>query len=389
MLRDKDEQTHIYLLLLKISYFLFLTYSLLGHISYFKIPLKYATFVALGLLIVNFLLQYNHAHKKEFLMYVFLVVVALIHSYCCENYGFLKLMMFAGSVRKVDFKHIVKFDMQLRFFLIILLVLLCQIGIAPDITMTYDGVVRHSLGFTNPNALGIAVFILACDMFYVYKMRMNWWRVSFLSLLSLWLFWAARSRTAVYGILFLLIMAIVYTLYPKLYERPVIKVIFYIAPFALAFLTLCVVNAFMDNSSWALELNELLSGRVKAIANFARLLSPKFFGQPISETLDHSLDNTYAFVWLDLGIVVTFFFMFAYVKLIKRNYKNENIPLCIIFFTFMLYGLSEHLWINVDYNVFMLALFYDAGNFVQKVPTDQSGGSVTGRSGYRYYRANG
>ena len=32
----------------------------------------------------------------------------------------------------------------------------------------------------------------------------------------------------------------------------------------------------------------------------------------------------------------------------------------------MCYGLSEHLWINVDYNIFMLAFAYNPGNEFQK-----------------------
>ncbi len=365
MPRLKKDMNATYLLILKLSHFLFLTYSLLGHIPIFKTPLKYSTFLAIGLFILNFFLQYNKSKIEDVIIYAVLMIVALIHSYFSGNYGFFKLMLFAGSIKKVDFRDIVRFDMYLRAVLIVVVALLCQLGIAVDVVMTYNGIVRHSLGFTNPNALGIATFVLACDIFYVFKMRMNWKRVLIIAGLSYWLFAVARCRTAVYAIIALLIAAIIYTLYPRIFKNGFTKSVFYVTPIALALLTLIAVNAYINNAAWAISVNDMMTGRIKAVANFARVLSPKLWGQPIGETINHSLDNTYGFVWLDLGIIVFFLFIFAYFRLIKKNYQYDNIPLCIIFFVFMVYGLSEHLWINIDYNIFMLALFYNPGKFVK------------------------
>ena len=366
LLKRNKEKSDIYLLLLKLSHLLFLTYSLLGHIPLFKTPLKYSTFIAIGLFILNFFMQYNRAPIKEVGVYATLMIVSLIQSYFSGNYGLFKLVLFAGSIRKVDFKDIVRFDMYLRAVLIALCALLCAVGIAPDVTMMYDGILRHSLGFTNPNALGIATFVLACDIFYVFKMKMNWKRVLILAGLSYWLYDIARCRTAVYAIVALLIAAIIYTFYPRIYKNKFTEFIISTAPMFLSLLTLIAVKAYNNGASWAILVNDLLTNRIKAVSNFARYLSPKLWGQPIGETIDHSLDNTYGFVWLDLGILVFCLFVFAYYRMIKKNYKYDNLPLCIIFLVFMVYGLSEHLWIFIDYNIFMIALFYNPEKFIKQ-----------------------
>ena len=345
--------------MLKISYFLFLTYSLIGHIPVFSTVLKYGTFIGIALLILNFIYQYTYYTFKELCIYILLLAILLVHSYYSGNYGFFKLMMFAGSLKNADMKQIIKFDMYLRTALIIIVVLLCNAGIAEDVSFSYNGVVRRSMGFTNPNTLGIAVFVLVCDALYTYNMKLNLKVLAFISAFSVWLYSVARCRTAVYAIIALLIVSLVYTLSPKvLFSKP-FKIICYIAPILLSLITLIVVRQYMDGNSSAVELNELLSGRIHSIARFAKVLSPTLFGQPIGETIDHSLDNTYGFIWYDLGIIVFVLFFFAYFKLLKNNFKAGNAPMCVIILAFMFYGLSEHLWINVDYNIFMLAFCYN------------------------------
>lgn len=366
LLKRNREKSNIYLLLLKLSHLLFLTYSLLGHIPLFKTPLKYSTFIAIGLFILNFFMQYNRAPIKEVGVYATLMIVSLIQSYFSGNYGLFKLVLFAGSIRKVDFKDIVRFDMYLRAVLIALCALLCAVGIAPDVVTTYYGVVRRSMGFTNPNTLGVAVFVLICDILYVYDCKLNFRRLAIITAISFWLYTFARSRTATYMIILVVLLSLIYTLRPSLFKKNSMKIVLIILPIIFAVLTFVFLNLYIDNHPIAIEVNELLSGRIKSIANFAKILTPKLWGQPIHETLDKTLDNTYGFIWYDLGIIVFFMFFISYTKLIKRNHQFNNISLCIVFFAFMVYGLSEHLWINVDYNIFMIALFYNPEKFIKQ-----------------------
>lgn len=355
-LRSNDK---FYLQLLKIAYGIFLTYSLIGHIPLFSSILKATTFFAIGILIFNFFLQYNVCTTTELFGYIFLMAISLIHSYYSGNYGFFKLMLFAGSMRKIYLKDVIKFDMYLRIVLISIVVILCKVGIAPDVTHAYNGIIRHSLGFTNPNTLGIAVFVLVCDIFYVANIKLNFKLTIVVTGISLWLYSVARCRTAVYAIIALMIVALVYRYRPHFFETRIFRIAFYIMPIVLSLVTLVVVRSYMQYQEMGLQINDFLSGRVRSIARFVKLLSPTFWGQPIHETLDKTLDNTYAFILYDLGILVFTLFIIFYIRLIRKNISYKNIPLCIIMFAFMVYGLTEHLWINIDYNIFMLAFCYN------------------------------
>ena len=344
---------------IKVAYGIFLTYSLVGQIEIFNMPLKYLTFVAIGILVFNFFVQYSSAPLGSVVGYIALMAVSLIHSYHSDDFGFFKLMLFAGSMRCINLKSIIKFDLYLRIILISLIVLLCNIGIATDVVIEYEGMVRHSLGFTNPNTLGIAVFVLVCDIFYVSELKLNLALLTIISAIVIWLYAVARSRTSVYAILAIMFFSIMYRVFKKFFKTKFAKLLYFAVPLIASGITYIVVDSYARHQQFATDVNEFLSGRVSAIAIFTNLLTPTFWGQPIGETLDRTLDNTYAFVLYDLGILVSILFIIFYFKTVRSNFKYGNIPLIITLIAFLIFGLSEHLWINVDYNVFMLAFCYD------------------------------
>ena len=351
------KKSNIYTVLFKISYSLFLTYSLLGHIPQFTSVLKFGTYIGIALFLANFFFQHSKSSSKKLVLYIILMLLSLVQSYFSGVFVLFKLMLFACAIKEVKFKDIIKHDMYLRACLIIAVVVLCYMGIAVDDIHVYGNIVRHSMGFTNPNTLGIAVFILVCDMLYVKQMKPNFKTYAIISFISVWLYVVARSRTSVYGIVGLLIISFIYRWRPKFFSSELAKLIYGSTPIILGIATFITVCGYLNNRIWAININNLLSGRVRSIANFVIRFTPKFFGQNMHLTWDKTLDNTYAFVLYDLGILAFLLFFAAYFILIKRNIKSDA-PLCILFCSFMVYGLSEHLWVHIDYNVFMIALAY-------------------------------
>ena len=373
--KRKERLEKLKLILIKLAYGLFLTYSLLGHTDTFKTPLKLLTFVAIAILIVNFIIQYNKNPDDSLFAYIGLMIVALIHSYYSGNYGFFKLMLFSGSMQTLGFKAIINFDMKLRACIIFIVAALCEVGVIPDVVYEYEGMTRRSMGFTNPNTLGIAVFVLVCDILYVYDFKLNIKIVSIISAITIWLYVVARSRTAALAIIVLLFVTILKKNIPQFFKSKFFEVVCYVTPIVLTIATFIVTHLYIEGFDIAKQINKLLSGRVKSIVNFVEILDPVFWGQPIHETLDYTLDNTFAFIFYDLGIVVFILFFIFYFRTIRSNFKHNNINLAIIMLAFMCYGLSEHLWINVDYNIFMLAFAFNPKNELElavEVPEESS-----------------
>ena len=58
------------------------------------------------------------------------------------------------------------------------------------------------------------------------------------------------------------------------------------------------------------------------------------------------------------GIVGCLLYMVLFVKLFKKLYKENEIGIVIVMLIFVIYGLSEKLWMNADYNILITAFSY-------------------------------
>lgn len=337
------------------AYGSFLIYSTLGYIPALHSIVQLLSMVGIVLLIFGFFFQYRFCTKKEFLAYCIFLILAIVTAIYNKNFAFIKLVLFAGSIRCVDMKSIAKFDLKLRAILIFLVYVMSLIGLATDNVFYYNGFARHSLGFTNPNALGVAVYILVCDIIFVVGNEIKIKHVIIITLIAGWLYSVARCRTSVFAILLLVLLIILYKLFPRIYKTKIMKILFIIAPFALSFLTYIGVKGLINNHPVALALDQLMTTRLSAVATFAVRLKPSFFGQPIGETVALSMDNAYGFALYDLGILISIILLCLTVRAFNKYFRTQNIMLCIIMLSFIYYGLSEHLWLFVDYNIFMLA----------------------------------
>ena len=146
-------------------------------------------------------------------------------------------------------KSVAKFDLKLRTVVIVLLYLMSLAGIATDNVFYYNGIARHSLGFTNPNALGVAVYILVCDIVFIAGNEINIKHLLVITLIAGWLYSVARCRTSVYAILILLFLVILYKIFPRIYNTKMLKYIFIIMPFILSFITYISVQGLIHHNS--------------------------------------------------------------------------------------------------------------------------------------------
>ena len=116
--------------------------------------------------------------------------------------------------------------------------------------------------------------------------------------------------------------------------------------FALAWLYSLGISAII-------ALDIVFSGRLSNIVYYYDSLGMSLFGGELLE-VGKTNDSFYGFVLIGLGLVTFFLAIFAYQHL-EKKLCIINQPLAIVVFSFFLYGLSERLWMNVDYNIFMLA----------------------------------
>ena len=338
------------------GYFLFAAYSYLVHIDIFSLLMKIGLAVAALLLVFCFIISQPFTIKEIVSLIIFASLVAVITA-TSKDFGFFKLLILMIGMKHVNFKKLVVFDYKIRIFFIIWVFFLCLIGVAPDQIVLRDNMERHSLGFTNPNVLGITVSVYVFEYLYLHKLKLTIWRVFWIFTVVGFISYITDSRSAVFINLVLILLAWIYSSSSWLLKKGIIKKIFIYSFLLFAGVTLLSYDLYKLGGDFAITLNKLLSNRLERIYIFAQEFDFSWFGQNIS-LLDMSLDNMYAYIFFGFGFIAFLICLILSILLIKKLYFLNDIPLVIIWVCFFAYGLSERIFILAEYNVFMLAFSY-------------------------------
>lgn len=260
-------------------------------------------------------------------------------------------MIFA--CKGVDFRKIVKRDLYTRILFVVIMLYLWLSGIAPDVTSDYNGVVRHSMGFQNPNHVGIIAFIVIMEILYLSEMHLSIVRYIVVFVILMVEDYMAGSRTAEFISLIAIGLATVFTFRPQFYEKRKVRAIMCWGGIICATLTAVAFFLYKSGNATAVVLDKMLSYRITNIAFYYNRLGISIWGNN-SLSVNRTIDSIYGFSFIVLGIIAFLIIMIAYYKL-ERILCQSNMALAIIMFCLFVYGMSERLWMYVDYNIFMLA----------------------------------
>lgn len=339
-----------------LGYFLFAAYSYLVHIDVFTQLMKIGVVVAIIFLLLCFVMSGPFTKKEIVSLIIFIGFMSLITA-TSRDLGLVKLMILLLGMKHVDLKKIITLDYKIRIIFIAFVFILCIVGIAPDQIVMRDNIVRHSLGFANPNILGIVLSIYLFEFLYLQNLKLTIWTVFwFLSVVG-FIYYITDSRSAILINLVLILLSWIYNFKPLLYKKTLTKKIFIYSFLIFALCTFLAFNLYKLGDNFAIILNKLLSNRVERIYIFEKAFGFSLLGQNIS-SLDMSLDNLYAYIFFSFGFIAFLVCLILSVSLMKKLYALDDIPLIIMWVVFFLYGLSERIFILAEYNVFMLTFSY-------------------------------
>ena len=357
------------------AFSLILAFSFIGIESALGPALKALTMISFPIFMYLFFISFPKFSRLEFLGILALLLLFLFISLITKEYSLFKLILFTLAFKNVDYKHCIKYDVWLRFYLIIAIYLLYSIGILQDVTGARgETTVRHSFGFTNPNALALAVSIFCMEFMYVYNEKRLKLKCLFIFLVMYFVTSATDSRTSLYSVVFFMILFLSNKFFPALIQNRFFLRSAQLAPIILSVMIIYMVQSYIDNptSNMSIMYDELLSGRLDIAAVYSKLFEPALFGNNISANAftDRSIDNFYITLFLSSGIIVSTWFFISYWILLQRLYKAGEMDLIFIFLSFTIIGISEKLWFFVDYNILMMAfgalLLKDKSSFQTK-----------------------
>lgn len=340
------------------SYFLFLVYSFFGHIALLSKTLKFLTDFSLAIILFVFILGIKNYKKNELFKLMIVLVMSILYLFTSNDFLIFKFILILIVSKNISFDQKAKYDFLLRSILLIIMYITYKAGVAPDVIGYKSGIMVHSMGFTNPNVFGMHTFILCLELLYINRESLSLFKIIIAGAIMLWCNSVAGSRTAFYMFIISLVLFIIYKYKKNLYNKELIKKGIIYSSVITSIIIFVFYLLYSNNTSIGLKLDELMSSRLMLIKFFASKIPISIFGTDMTLFVDRTCDVAIVYSLFTFGIVGCLLYMVLFVKLFKKLYKENEIGIVIVMLIFVIYGLSEKLWMNADYNILITAFSY-------------------------------
>lgn len=352
-----------------LSYSFCMVYSFIGHIQIYHDFLQKLMLLGVVFIGISIIFQSHVYTKREILLLALMLFVSVLNFLYSKDFSLFKFTLFLYATKLVDLNKCFKYDFILRIIMFFLVIILCDNGIAPNVVSYHDGNIRYSLGFTNPNSLSMQALIISFESILLYYNKKRYTVFFIIVIYNLIIDYYSGSRTTFFVLLITIILLIIYAKIPKFYDHIIVKKIITNSYLLLLILTLFMTFLFFYENHISILLDSFLSYRLTNITYYFQSLEINLFGNDLS-LYNRTLDTCYAFAVIGLGIIPTILYCYLFNRLFCKLYKIHNYLVIILMLCFTIYGLSERLWLNIDYNFFMICfsfVFFDKEKFLSNV----------------------
>ncbi len=321
----------------------------------------------LVLLVIHILMfqKYDIRSGLFILLGTILVSVATINS---NHNTLMATWIFIVASKHLDFDKAIRvvYYCQLIFFLLI--IYMFYAGYISEV-ITYRGsIVRHSLGFSHPNQLGVEVFLLVINRTYIRKNKQNIFDALVAFGAAYFVYKVANSKTSYYVLTLLGIVLLVNYVMRKIgfdYTKNTKRYILIAALVNIVSVLMSITNI---KKYHVLEvINSFMSNRFSECYRTYRYYGTSLLGQDIQLFVSRHiigrvfhfwLDNAYVALLLRYGIIIYFLFSVLYIATMIEYGKLGNIIVVEILSLYAIYGVMENNFFSVSQNFFLILMAY-------------------------------
>ena len=346
-----------------------LVFGYMMRISYLKgAQYLYLAFELLGMTILVLSLLKNRVKIRLALLYIIAFGLVGISAWRIKDDTFIILIIAIATCTTRDFDRFVKNDLYYHIISIIAIILLCGVGIINNRIIVAGNVARYSLGFSHPNNLGAAIYVIATSVFYLHYKKFR--VIHFLIFLLLFIFcwYVPHSRTSALMIGLICIIGLMLQLRKEktwLLEKllKISATLFLIIPGLSFYLPI----HYMDGKKWIYALDAVLSKRIYLsyiainrfhLNLFGNIIQTQRYIDVLKLAADqrNTIDNAYVYISLNFGLVALVLLLIATLVLYLIALKRKHFSLCICLLFVLIYGFSEQRAFNIGMNVFIVGL---------------------------------
>lgn len=314
---------------------------------------------------IIFVSYYRNLNFKMIFLFAMVMGVICIVAYT-SNYSPLLawgLMIFA--VRGIECEFIVSVYFKTFIALGILIPLMSVTGVIPNTVMDTVGIIgkRYAYGFTHPNLLGAVLLVIVICWCYLHWKSIKLYHIIIINLISYGMMQITDSASSFICIAFISVI----TLLERWFDKKSKLNVWYLGIIVLLIFCPVISYYFMvkytSSDPHMLAIDLFTTGRLRTMHAFFVKYGIKIFGNPITFDMEtrslllFALDNSYGYILIRFGIVVSMFYFMGLFKVIKRAIQIRDTRIVICVLTFLVYGLFENYFFKTQFNFTLLFIF--------------------------------
>lgn len=231
--------------------------------------------------------------------------VAIITSLVANTLTMLGIYIVLVASRGISFNKVAFIQAQILVIGVILGIALWKAGWLLDVSaLRVEGdpasLMRHSLGFKHPNMLATLLLFIACSYSAYRGMNISFLHMTAFILLGVFTYFVTGSRTSAGMILLLVLLCALWKI-RKL--RPSLLLFIVIVLLLGTVLSLYLMVNFNWSIRWHEVVNNLLSQRCNLMNQYYEIYGITMFGAGFAPPSDMPLDNAYARLLLQNGLI--------------------------------------------------------------------------------------
>ena len=281
----------------------------------------------------------------------------------------LVLLVWASSF--YDFKKIVRIYIGTTGTLMLITFVLTYKGILPQIINERIDYVRYSMGYIYPLELASHFLFLVLSIFYVYGKKLDYQCIIFINIMNFLLYMITDARTSFYLIMIIsIIVLIISNTKINIILNRINSKIYYVFVLFCSLGTIIVAAVYTRENKFLVEVDKIINGRIELMHCALKDYEVTIWGQKIEwiglggiqnvETVIgyNFVDNAYAKMLLDYGIVFFIFIIIGYAMIYKIANEHKDYILVVIISTVLVLSIMEPRLISIEMNPFVLLLGY-------------------------------
>ena len=308
--------------------------------------------------------------KSQLLLLPLIIGLAVIVTFTSERTIIIDTLVILLAARKYDPYKIMWDACRVQFVILAITIIASMVGIIDNTAIIQIGYsfAREGLGFNYTTYGANYFFHLVLVYFLIKGDKLKIWHVVVIEIVNAFIY----IKTNTNAVFVMCGIVTILTYLAKFIKKPIdengiLKTVFYsVFPISVFTAFFTAINYNPSNARWFV-LNSLLAGRLKLahIALTEYTISP--LGQLVqwNTSLQKSFSDTVGYFYVDssyinialvYGWIILALVCIAYIALMKKGVKDNNVFLCITISFLALHSIFDPQLIELRYNLMLLCL---------------------------------